>query len=79
MVRVIVLPGIDDKTTTTLKKMRPAPSYYVILATTDRLTELFNQVCLVLYLPVYLSINYSKRMMVNAVRYLGNDANLSAS
>ncbi|XP_045135403.1 ionotropic receptor 25a-like isoform X2 [Portunus trituberculatus] len=43
VVRVIVLPGIDDKTTTTLRKMRPAPSYYVILAATDRLTALFNQ------------------------------------
>ncbi|XP_050716691.1 ionotropic receptor 25a-like isoform X2 [Eriocheir sinensis] len=42
VVRVIVLPGIDEKTTATLKKMRPAPSYYVIQAAFNQLTTLFS-------------------------------------
>ncbi|KAK4296128.1 hypothetical protein Pmani_031354 [Petrolisthes manimaculis] len=41
VVRVIVLAGIEDDTTATLTKMRPAPSYYVILGTTPQLTDLF--------------------------------------
>lgn len=44
MVRVIVLPGVDEKTTSTLKKMRPAPSYYVIMAASDQLMMLFSKV-----------------------------------
>lgn len=44
MVRVIVLPGVDENTTSTLKKMRPAPSYYVILAAYEQLMTLFSKV-----------------------------------
>nr|XP_045609615.1 ionotropic receptor 25a-like [Procambarus clarkii] len=42
-VRVIVLAGVDQSTTEMLKKMRPSPSYYVILGTTDHLSLLFSK------------------------------------
>ncbi|KAG7160957.1 Ionotropic receptor 25a-like 3, partial [Homarus americanus] len=43
VVRVIVLSGVDESTTETLKKMRPSPSYYVILGTTEELSKLFTK------------------------------------
>ncbi|XP_071539870.1 ionotropic receptor 25a [Panulirus ornatus] len=43
VVRVIVISGIDRNTTHTLKKMRPSPSYYVILGNTDHLNTLFSK------------------------------------
>ena len=44
VVRVIVLSGIKDDTTATLKKMRPAPAYYVMFGTAKELNEMFDKV-----------------------------------
>ncbi|XP_068205985.1 ionotropic receptor 25a-like isoform X1 [Palaemon carinicauda] len=43
VIRVIVLHGIETNSTETLKKMRPAPSYYVIIGTTEELNMLFSK------------------------------------
>ncbi|XP_069941255.1 ionotropic receptor 25a isoform X1 [Cherax quadricarinatus] len=43
VVRVIVLTGVDDSTTNTLKKMRPSPAYYVILGPMQDLISLFSK------------------------------------
>ncbi|XP_066943797.1 ionotropic receptor 25a-like isoform X1 [Macrobrachium rosenbergii] len=43
VIRVIVLHGIETNSTETLRKMRPAPSYYVIIGTTSELNILFNK------------------------------------
>ncbi|XP_042887113.1 ionotropic receptor 25a-like isoform X1 [Penaeus japonicus] len=43
VVRVIVLAGIMSNTTETLKKMRPAPSYYVILGSSKEISTLFDK------------------------------------
>ncbi|KAK7082590.1 hypothetical protein SK128_006922 [Halocaridina rubra] len=43
VVRVIVLLDIEVNSTETIRKMRPAPSYYVIIGSTSELSSLFRK------------------------------------